>query len=279
MFGYVVPRQEELKVKEQTFYKSVYCGLCRQMGKRVCPESRMTLSYDMVFLALVRLYLTGEAMSFRLRRCGVSPKKRPMMEGNEALSYAAAAGALLAYHNLADNVADSRGMKKTAYRALLGLARRMRRKAELTELDEIIHRHLVALSDEEKKDPPSVDACADCFGKLLGEVFAYRLNGTTSRLAYDMGLHIGRWIYLIDAADDYRKDKKHGEFNPLPEPTTDRILCSLNMELTAAARAFDLMEESDRGIRHIIENILYEGMPTRQETVLARLSSPSSSDT
>ena len=65
MFGYVTPYESELRVKEQLFYKSTYCGLCKTMGKRVCNESRLTLSYDIVFLALVRFLLTEEKVEYR----------------------------------------------------------------------------------------------------------------------------------------------------------------------------------------------------------------------
>lgn len=27
--------------------------------------------------------------------------------------------------------------------------------------------------------------------------------------------HLGRWIYLVDAADDLKKDVKNGSYNPL----------------------------------------------------------------
>lgn len=72
MFGYVTPLVDELKVKEHIFYKSVYCGLCRCMGKTVCPESTVTLSYDAVFLVLVRMALTGCAAEFGAGRCTAS---------------------------------------------------------------------------------------------------------------------------------------------------------------------------------------------------------------
>ena len=109
MFGYVTPLTEELKVKEHHLYKSIYCGLCKAMGKRVCHESRMTLSYDVVFLVLIRLRLSGEPVSFRAERCAASPfRKKAVMERNEALDYGAAAGSLLAYHNLADDAADKK---------------------------------------------------------------------------------------------------------------------------------------------------------------------------
>ena len=54
MFGYIKPMTEELKVKEHELYKSIYCGLCSAMGEHICTSNRLTLSYDIVFLALVR---------------------------------------------------------------------------------------------------------------------------------------------------------------------------------------------------------------------------------
>jgi hypothetical protein len=44
MFGYVVPHKPELKVKELDFYKSVYCGVCKQAGKKYGRLMRMFLS-------------------------------------------------------------------------------------------------------------------------------------------------------------------------------------------------------------------------------------------
>jgi hypothetical protein len=139
MFGYVTPLESELKVKEQQFYKSVYCGLCKTMGKKVCSESRLTLSYDVVFLCLVRFLLDEEDLAFKKGRCGLSPfKKRVILMPNPSLEYCAKAGALLAYHNIADDVKDKRGIKRLGAKLLLSSAKRMRKKAMIEELDKHI---------------------------------------------------------------------------------------------------------------------------------------------
>ena len=86
MFGYVRIFEPELKVREYTLYKSVYCGLCRTMGKRTCRSSTVSLSYDFTFLAFFRAALTGESFSITKGRCGLHPfKKKPMAEENKAL--------------------------------------------------------------------------------------------------------------------------------------------------------------------------------------------------
>ena len=64
MFGYIRPHTPELRVREYEYYKAVYCGLCRSMGKCTGQCSRMTLSYDFAFLSLVRMALSATAPAF-----------------------------------------------------------------------------------------------------------------------------------------------------------------------------------------------------------------------
>ena len=113
MFGYVKAHTPELKVAEYEYYRSVYCGLCRSMGKCTGQCSRLTLSYDFAFLALVRIALSDEKVGFKRRRCVAHPvRKRSMMEPNSVLEYCAYAAALLSYHKLSDDIADEKGLKR-----------------------------------------------------------------------------------------------------------------------------------------------------------------------
>ncbi len=269
MFGYVTPFEPELKVKEQVFYKSTYCGLCKTMGKRVCGESRLTLSYDVVFLCLIRFLLREEKLEFRQGRCGVSPfKKKALMKPNPTLEYCAAAGSLLAYHNIADDVRDKKGIKRLLSSVLLLSAKRMRKKAALPDLDSVISEKLEMLSREEASDVVTLDSAAQIFGELLSEVFAYGIEGSGALIAKEIGLHVGRWIYIADAADDYEKDKKRGEFNPLTELSPDRIKTALTLELDMASSAIELISPYDDGIMSLVKNIVYLGMPRRAEKIL-----------
>ena len=113
MFGYVTPYEPELRVKEQRLYKSVYCGLCKSMGKRVCSESRMTLSYDFVFLVLLRKVAERRTGEVKMRRCIAHPlKKRPMLEIDESLEYCAKSSVILTRLKLKDNINDSHGFAR-----------------------------------------------------------------------------------------------------------------------------------------------------------------------
>lgn len=277
MFGYVTPLVDELKVKEHIFYKSVYCGLCRCMEKRVCPESTVTLSYDAVFLLLVRMALTGCTAEFGAGRCLASPaKKKPYMKVNPELEYCAAAGALLAYYNIEDNAHDGRGIKRFAAGTALLFSRRMRKRAGLAELSGVISDKLSELSEIEKSGEHDPDRAAEKSGELTAAVFEHSLEGIPAKIAREIGFHVGKWVYFADAADDYYRDLKSGEYNPLPGPDTEALRCAMNLELNDAASAFELIGDADPGIKNIIGNILYLGMPARAEKILSALESGAS---
>ena len=51
LFGYIRPEQSELLVKEYEFYKAVYCGICREGGRKISRLTRFFLNHDFVFLS------------------------------------------------------------------------------------------------------------------------------------------------------------------------------------------------------------------------------------
>ncbi len=55
MFGYIICNKSGLSKEELDRYQSVYCGLCRALGDRFGQKERMSLSFDMAFLALLLL--------------------------------------------------------------------------------------------------------------------------------------------------------------------------------------------------------------------------------
>ena len=96
MFGYVRAARPELTVRLDTLYRGIYCGLCRAIGQCTGQCSRLTLSYDMVFLYLVRASLLEIKPRFVYGRCALHPfRRRLFLQPDDALRYAAKASALL----------------------------------------------------------------------------------------------------------------------------------------------------------------------------------------
>ena len=285
MFGYVKVNSSELKVKEYEFYKGTYCGLCRAMGRCTGQCSRMTLNYDFVFLSLVRMAIEGEAVEFERKRCLAHPlKKRNSMKSNPQLELSAGAAALLSYHKLRDDLADERGAKKLRARLLMPFASHSRKKAMkrgLSELDEKIESGLSRLSETEKSEVPSVDLPATVFGEILGDIMSYRLDGSEGRIAYELGKHVGRWIYIADALDDADEDMEKERYNPFlllyggraPEGAElESIGIALKNELYSVESATDLIDTvgaRNEAIMNIIRNVIYIGMPATVEKIIA----------
>lgn len=281
MFGYIRTDTPELRVRENEYYRAVYCGLCRAQGKCTGQCSRMTLSYDMVFLALVRLAVLGEIPEIKRGRCIAHPfGKRNYLDYCETLAYCADASALLVYGKTTDDLKDEKGGKRLKALAVKPFARRMRKKAlrRLSPLDSVIETGLRRLSEVESQRLESVDIPADCFGELLGELLSYGLPEKETRILKNIGKHIGRWIYIVDAADDLEEDLKRGRFNPFAclysdQPLTDEqkneVATSLRLELLAAEPAFDLIEYNcDKNVEELIKNIIYRGMPNVADQIL-----------
>ncbi len=288
MFGYVRTMDAELKVKEHELYRATYCGLCRSMGKCTGQCSRMTLNYDFVFLALTRYAISPCKVSFRARRCLAHPfVKRSSMEQNEILDYCSAASAILNYQKVLDDLNDEKGLKKLRAALLFPFVSYSRKKAikkdpALRQLDESISKKLESLSMIEKSEQIGVDIPAACFGDILGEIMSFGLDGTDARIAFELGKHVGAWIYVADALDDMREDSKKGRYNPLLKlyggriPNGDElsmIYDATKNKLFAAESAFDLIDTDDEGIKNILSNILYIGIPKRTADIIDSYSS------
>lgn len=288
MFGYVRTMDAELKVKEHELYRATYCGLCRSMGKCTGQCSRMTLNYDFVFLALTRYAISPCKVSFRARRCLAHPfVKRSSMEQNKILDYCSAASAILNYQKVLDDLNDEKGLKKLRAALLFPFVLYSRKKAikkdpALRQLDESISKKLESLSIIEKSEQIGVDIPAACFGDILGEIMSFGLDGTDARIAFELGKHVGAWIYVADALDDMREDAKKGRYNPLLKlyggriPNGDElsmIYDATKNKLFAAESAFDLIDTDDEGIKNILSNILYIGIPKRTADIIDSYSS------
>lgn len=280
MFGYVRAFPPEMKIKEHNLYRAVYCGLCRSIGKNCGECSRLTLSYDMTFLAVVRLAIEKTPYSVKNARCFAHPtKKRPIMDRNAVLDYTARASAVLNYGKLLDDIADSPTAKKTLCTLARPIMRGAKNKARLDDLYKSMTEKLAELACVEKAKTPSVDIPLDIFGKITAELFSFGLSGSDGKIAESIGFHTGRWIYAVDAVDDLRHDTKSGSYNPILQvfgenisrETADSLNSALMHELTQIENALDLIDYADDSLKAIIYNILYEGMARKSNEVSENL--------
>ena len=284
MFGYIRPNVKELKVKEHELYKSVYCGLCHVMGKRYSFLYKSSLSYDYVFMVLLRLLATPENVSFSQKRCPLHPmKKKIIMDTNNALEKTSDVGVIMLYHNLLDKINDRDGFKSILGYFLLPEAKILRKKAlkkeHIDRLDKAAQDKLNKLNFAEKERIASVDIPADLFGEFLGECLSNGLDGDDKQKVYKIGKNIGRWIYIVDALDDVADDEKHDSYNPFllvfgsateTQKHTDMIKSTLLSELASADEILLSLDNTDTGIFNILQNILRFGLPDMHDRIIEK---------
>lgn len=280
MFGYVKPFVPELKVAQYEIYRAAYCGLCRSMGNVTGQTSRLTLSYDFVFLAAVRLILENIEPEFEKHTCLAHPtKKRSIMVDNNALQYTAAMSAVLANAKNSDDFVDEHGLKKARSIIAKPLLTHMTKQAnrKLPEgTDEKILSLLSGLTELEKNKCTSADETAEVFGSTLALAFSIGLEGEEEVLAKQIGRSIGRFVYLCDAADDMTEDIKKNRYNPIAlgwgelaidretgemsELVRESIKTSAPLDLEDLAECVEKLDENHI-MTPIVKNIVYLGLP------------------
>lgn len=275
MFGYVTPFKPELKVREYDVFKAYYCGLCREIGEK-SYISKMTLTYDMTFLALLLSSIYLDRTGTQKKFCPFKMSKVEMVSKNPFLEYAAEMNILLSNRKLVDDYNDEGSHTSLIASKIIKL-----NKYKTISKDKIerIDYNLKEINRLEKNKCDNIDEIGGCFGEVTGEIFAV-YDDNNNRLLKFIGMNIGKWIYTLDAYDDLINDIKSRSYNPLiyrfkynnekPEEfkagIKDNIQFVLIKCLNEIARAFELLNlKKNKGL---IENIIYLGMERKTSSVL-----------
>lgn len=274
MFGYVRVHQPELKMREWEQYRGVYCSLCRTLGKRYGLPARFLLNYDFTLLALFHMALSPDCAGFSKGRCPFNPTKKCLLcHAEEPLAFAADAAVLLTYYKLRDNVADSGFFRRLLTRPLLWAVTPMKRRAARLrpELAQQIADYAAAQAAVERDGGGSVDAAAAPTATLMAALCAAGETDEEARAHRTrFGYCLGRWIYLIDAADDWADDRRRGNFNPFAvmpngDPPREAMRGALNACLAECQTAWHLLDRYH--FDPILQNILQLGLPAQTRRV------------
>ena len=265
MFGYVTASVKELDKAQKERYRSVYCGICRQIRARSSSAARVVLSYDMAFLALLHMSLYEPEETQGRSACIVHPLCPRPWTDTEAVRYAADMNVLLAFWNARDDWEDDRRWAAKWLASLLE-PHALRIREEWPRQYAAVERCLRELARLEAENCPSPDGPAAAFGELMAELTVWQEDMWAPTLRI-LGDALGRFIYLTDAAMDYDKDLKKGSYNPfiaaghgkVPEKWEHYQLMALG-RCTGAFERLPLVR--DKGL---LDNILYSGVWLRQK--------------
>lgn len=258
MFGYVRANVADLTEEQKIRYRAYYCGLCQALKDRHGQLGRLALTYDMTFLTMFLSSLYEPEEKTGDMRCLVHPAKSHGFVRNAVSDYAADMTIALTYHKCLDDWQDDGKRSAKAYAGALSKAYQ-RVKVQWPRQTEAIEEELRSLGQVEKCQEPSPDAAANCFALLMAELFVMKEDYWHNALR-TFGAALGRYIYLVDAACDYEKDKKTGGYNPVllldeqPEDMREYLTQTLG-QASAAFETLPLVQDED-----ILKNILYSGV-------------------
>ena len=279
MFGYVRPLKGELKVREYEEFKAVYCGLCHALKRNCGFRARFIVNYDFVFLAM--LLSEKRVPEHEFRRCVASPfKKKCLVVQDPTLELAADYSVILTYWKLMDGVQDGGFAEALSMRFRSLLLRRAYNKAvsRNPEFDSLTRKNLGELTVLERAGCASVDMAADKFALILAAASGGAVTESRRRILYQALYHIGRAVYIMDAADDFEEDLQRNMYNVLinrfgardsglSEADKAEIKLTLTHSVNIIVSAFELLEPN--AFHNIIENIADYGMPFVTEKILA----------
>ena len=261
MFGYIAPVLNALSEEQQQAYRAAYCGVCHALSRKTGAAGRITLSNDMTFLALLLTSLYEPEEEACRGRCAVHPlAPRPFVR-SAMVDYAADMNLLLTYYKCQDQWADDH--------ALAGRAGLRWLKPTLSRIDtawprqsRVVAESLAALWAEEKQPQPSPDRLCNLSGEMLGEVFVPDEKDLWAAELRELGRGLGRFVFWMDAWEDYDADRKRHRFNPLTgfhdrEDYEAFCLDTLEMFIGEAAAHFEVLPLE----KHLalLRNVLYSG--------------------
>lgn len=268
MFGYININQKELSEDSKKAYQSYYCGLCRRLKSNCGTKGQMLLNYDMTFLVVLMtgLYeLENEEVDFT---CPLHPTKKRKAWLNEATDYAADMNVILAYYNMLDDWKDEKAYAKKAFVKMLDKDyQRIMQKypRQVKAIETFMQKQEKAEQNKEK----NLDIVAGLTGEMLGEIFAWKEDVWEEELK-TLGFYMGKFIYIMDAYEDFDEDVKKKAYNPLVMMTEEKqedfdtfcklLLTSMMSECAKSFERLPILLHAD-----ILRNILYSGVWSKYE--------------
>ncbi len=280
MFGYLDIEKGTLNDGQRGLWQTFMCGLCFSTKKLYGNYPRMFITNDVNFFNVLFHSVLNLDVKIDNRRCFSHPvKKRSVLNPTELTDKLAAANILLTYWNIYDDVLDDNSTKKKAALKLFKQSY-LKAKEQFEELDGVLSKRYAELQSLEKSDCTSIDKVAHSFAALSQDfcriVLADKTNGYVETLCYN----VGKWIYLIDALDDVKKDIKKRGYNVFVKSynvTSDKELAQYIDEiefemysvLNRIAQAYNDLNLTKYTC--ILDNALYESIRNKTRLTIDKL--------
>jgi hypothetical protein len=275
MFGYL-PGPAVCCQKAASVYRAHFCGLGTSLHRQHGAWARWLVNRDSTFLALLGSALSDAPPALQNTTCcNRFATPRDLVADNAVLQYTSAVTLCALDAKLDDDASDERGWRRwlarSASQALdtpvsdaLGLLHALRFPVAPERAWMAGQKHT------EQAPSNSLHDCAAPTRAAYEEITAHLAHVANAPQAKNalrqLGENLGLLIYAQDAWDDWAKDRRRGQFNPLhafPDLAGRReaLLPVLKEALSAVRDAFDALLL--RRNRDLLRSVLIEGAEQR----------------
>ncbi len=294
-------------MREYTRYRSLYCAVCKSLGRQFGQLPRLSVSYEAAFLALFFLSFREDEKEARDEACIANPLiKHPVAAPDPLIDFASLVTAALVYGKGQDDLEDGQWFRALPQLALFRRAADKLRKEAPGLVDEIelalhelrafermelslcqeretadsnpANESGTALSEQVRK---RAETAAAYSGRVLGAVMSETARhaempgeelAKLQGIFQIMGTALGEWIYFADALDDAKKDAAKRRFNPFMGLSAEARLALAEQlmrerEETLDAHAALLPYYKDAAI---VQNVICEGLPRERARLVAK---------
>lgn len=274
MFGYL-PGPVTCCQKAGALYRAHFCGLGTGLHRDYGAWARWLVNRDSTFLALLGSALTDVPPSFeRTTCCNRFASPRDLLGDSPVLRYVAAVTICGLSAKLDDDALDERGWR--------GLAARCGSRMIATPISEalgLLHhlrfpvsqvRAWMAGQNGIETRSRDLHACSQptmtAYGEVVGHLAVVCGVPQVRPVLRELGQSLGFLVYAHDAWDDWERDRRRGQFNPLhPFPIItgrrEALLPALEAALQSLGSTFQQIPL--RRNRDLLQSVLVEGAEQR----------------
>jgi len=209
MFGYVKFNSCSASKEMNHVYRNYYCGCCFALRHNYGILSRLLLNYDVTALSI--FLKAHENPHMKKLFCIGQRKQKEFLFQNDMWKKIAGINILVFSEKLKDNIKDDNSLIAKIMQRIF--SRQIRRaQQELPEAYSLICEGYNKIAIDEEKNADAISISND-FADMIIDACSVSFSLSGQDLTVLRGIF--RWVYIIDALDDYDKDVKKKSFNPL----------------------------------------------------------------
>ena len=213
MFGYISCDEEKLTLQERDIVGAFYCGLCMALKSNFGNFARVFTNIDCTCAYMLISSVKNTTIDVESKRCFLHPfSKRNIAFVDEQLAMQiSSATILISYYKLLDDCKDEKfRITKKSIRSFYKKAYH-KAKQNLPDFDCVLAKCLTRTQTLESGN-------ADALFKLMdisGEILSAMTKACDADALDTLFFHLGRFVYFVDALDDYESDIKKKRYNAL----------------------------------------------------------------